>query len=89
MSQTIVEDKLYHMTTLNVYMRFRINRQGSFWGAILRDSRIFFSKIALISLGCENSQRRGWSSGNTLAYHTGDPSSIPGRGGSSKKCESI
>ena len=29
--------------------------QGSFWGAILRDSRIFFSKIALILLRCENS----------------------------------
>ena len=26
---------------------------------------------------------------NTLAYHTGDPGSIPGRGGSSEKCESI
>ena len=23
---------------------------------------------------------------NTLAYHTGDPGSIPGRGGSSEKC---
>ena len=31
----------------------------------------------------------GWSSGNTLAYHTGDPGSIPYRGGSSEKCESI
>ena len=31
----------------------------------------------------------GWSSGNTLAYHTGDPGSIPGRGGSLEKCESI
>ena len=30
--------------------------QGSFWGAILRDSRIFFSKIALILLRCENSR---------------------------------
>ena len=29
--------------------------QGSFWGAILRDSRIFFSKNALILLRCENS----------------------------------
>ena len=26
MSQTIAEDKLYHMTTLNVYVKFRINR---------------------------------------------------------------
>ena len=26
MWQTIIEDKLYHMTTLNVYVRFRINR---------------------------------------------------------------
>ena len=31
----------------------------------------------------------GWSSGNTLAHHTGHPGSIPGRGGSSGKCESI
>ena len=31
----------------------------------------------------------GWSSGKTLAYHTGDPGSIPGLGGSSGKCESI
>ena len=30
--------------------------QGSFWGAILRDSRIFFFKIALILLRCENSR---------------------------------
>ena len=30
--------------------------QGSFWGAILRDSLIFLSKIALISLRCENSR---------------------------------
>ena len=30
-----------------------------------------------------------WSSGNTRVYHTGDPGSIPGRGGSSEKCESI
>ena len=27
----------------------------------------------------------GWSSGNTLAYHTGDPALIPRRGGSSEK----
>ena len=32
------------------------NMQGSFWGAILRDSRIFFSKIALILFWCENSR---------------------------------
>ena len=30
--------------------------QGSFWGAILRDSRIFFSKIAFILLLWENSR---------------------------------
>ena len=33
--------------------------------------------------------RRGGLVVNTLAYHTGDPGSIPGRGGSSEKCESI
>ena len=33
-----------------------IHGQGSFWGAILWDSRIFFSKIALILLQCENSR---------------------------------
>ena len=33
-----------------------VDSQGSFWGAILRDSRIFFSKIALILLRCENSR---------------------------------
>ena len=33
--------------------------------------------------------RRGGLVVNTLAYHTGDPGSIPGRGGSSKTCESI
>ena len=30
-----------------------------------------------------------WSSDNTEAYDTGDPGSIPGRGGSSEKCESV
>ena len=34
-------------------------------------------------------ERRGGLVVNTLAYHTGDPGSIPGRGGSSEKCESI
>ena len=34
-------------------------------------------------------ERRGSLVVNTLAYHTGDPGSIPGRGGSSEKCESI
>ena len=31
----------------------------------------------------------GWSSGNTLAYHTADPGSIPGWGGLSEKFESV
>ena len=34
-------------------------------------------------------RRRGGLVVNTLAYHTGDPGSIPGRGGSLEKCESI
>ena len=37
----------------------------------------------------ENTAAGGGLVVNTLAYHTGDPGSIPGRGGSSEKCESI
>ena len=44
---------------------------------------------ASVQLGAKARLAAGWSSGNTLAYHTGDPGSIPGRGGSSEKCESI
>ena len=39
-----------------IILKFNVDMQGSFWGAILRDSRIFFSKIALILLQCENSR---------------------------------
>ena len=46
---------------------------------------IGFHSVTATGVAC----RQGWSSGNTLAYHTGDPGSIPGRGGSSEKCESI
>ena len=38
------------------YVYVTVLYQGSFWGAILRDSRIFFSKIAFSLLRCENSR---------------------------------
>ena len=38
---------------------------------------------------CYIMEAAGLCSGNTLAYHTGDPGSIPGRGDSYEKCESI
>ena len=47
------------------------------------------ANIDIVYIHIYSPPRRGGLVDNTLAYHTGDPGSIPGRGGSSEKCESI
>ena len=56
--------------------------EGS-WG-LHNPPHIFWKINAIFTI-----QWRGGLVVNTLAYHTGDPGSIPGRGGSSEKCEGI
>ena len=71
----------------------------AFISQIIRHTRICFThENIIIRAPCHSNKLRkqgyvmkgrGGLVVNTLAYHTGDPGSISGRGGSSEKCESI
>ena len=50
---------------------------------------VFFCKLSFSFSFSFTPKAVGGLVDNTLAYHTGDPGSIPGRSGSSEKCESI
>ena len=51
---------------------------------ILLHVNIIYKEQAIHEIAFDLIEVAGWSSGNTLAYHTGDPGSITGRDSSSK-----